>query len=204
MSFQHRDDMVDEPFGRQEEGLLQGQRTMEERRPPMQYSDYAPTAEQEKLAKVSQPYTPSQITSSENVRMEGKKETRSIFNMTAYLLLLVVLATALFAFTSWFVRAAFSGEAGVRVSQALSKLLKWEVGDALAVLRVSQGVLSTVTTLALMTAFELIQWALASRERGVSVSSFLGLSPTTAPWGVAMVALSRASRLPERLWGTIR
>ncbi|KAF2729382.1 hypothetical protein EJ04DRAFT_475754 [Polyplosphaeria fusca] len=144
----------------------------------------------------SEPYTPAHYPRSQ--------KSSSIFSATGYLLFLVVVSTLLFVFTSWFVQAAFSGEVGVRVSQAFGKLLKWEVGDALAVLRVSQGVLSACTTLALMNAFELLQWALASRDRGISVPSFLGLSPTTAPWGVAMIALSKASRLPERLWGLIR
>ncbi|KAF2267579.1 hypothetical protein CC78DRAFT_591957 [Lojkania enalia] len=81
-------------------------------------------------------------------------------------------------------------------------MLKIDVGDALAILRIAQGVLSTFTTLGLMHAFEMVQWALAGREEGLGFSSFLGLSPTTTLWGVLTIALSRVSKISERLWGT--
>ena len=153
------------------------------------------------------PYTPSQITIAEPYTKPTATKPRrpsSRLSATWYLLLLVALSTLIFVFTTWFVQAAFSGETGLRASQVLSKLLKADVGDALAVLRIAQGVLSTFTVLALTNAFELVQWALSGRQRGIGFASFLGLSPTTSLWGVVAIAVSRVSRLPERVWGFTR
>ncbi|KAF2005758.1 hypothetical protein P154DRAFT_551439 [Amniculicola lignicola CBS 123094] len=100
--------------------------------------------------------------------------------------------------------AAFSGEVAVRASRALSNALKFDVGNALALLRFVQGVLSTFTTLALMQALELLQWALAGRDNGVSSVGFLGVAPTTTITGVASIVTSKVSRLHERFWGICR
>jgi hypothetical protein len=123
---------------------------------------------------------------------------------TGYATFLTFVATGIFIFTAYFIEAAFSGEVAVRASRALSNALKFDVGNALALLRFVQGVLSTFTTLALMQGLELLQWALAGRDNGVSSVGFLGVAPSTTMTGVASIVTSKVARLHERFWGVCR
>ncbi|KAF2122772.1 hypothetical protein BDV96DRAFT_639340 [Lophiotrema nucula] len=182
----------------------------DERHHELQYVHYDPYSRREPSRlpiPPPAPYTPSHTTIAEPYTKPTATKPRkaaSRFSATWYLFFLVVLSTLLFVFTIWFVQAAFSGETGLRTSQVMSKLLKADVGGALSVLRIAQGLLTTFTVLALTNAFELLQWALSGRPRGIGFASFLGLSPTTSLLGVVAIAMSRVSRLPERVWGFTR
>ncbi|ORY14471.1 hypothetical protein BCR34DRAFT_560515, partial [Clohesyomyces aquaticus] len=81
---------------------------------------------------------------------------------------------------------------------------KIDIGSTLAVLRIAQGVLSTLTTIGLLRALEMLQWGLAGRKHGLAGSAFLSLSPTTHILGVIRIVLSRLSNWSARGWSVIR
>ncbi|KAF2470127.1 uncharacterized protein BDR25DRAFT_152192, partial [Lindgomyces ingoldianus] len=112
-----------------------------------------------------------------------------------------IISTILFAFALWYVQAAFSAETAIWTRQALNRVFKIDVGSTLAVLRITQGILSTCTTIGLMRALEMLQWGLAGRHHGLEGSTFLGLSPTTHLLGVFRISISRISKWPARAWG---
>jgi L-alanine-DL-glutamate epimerase-like enolase superfamily enzyme len=78
------------------------------------------------------------------------------------------------------------------------------VGDALAILRITQGVTSTCTTMGLTAAFEMLMWALAGRPEGIPFMRFLGIAPTTTIIGVISLVVSRVTELKDRLWSILR
>lgn len=59
--------------------------------------------------------------------------------------------------------------------------------------------LSVCSTAVLLTTFDLIQWALTSRDNGVSSLCLLGLSPTSGYLGTLGLAFSRHARWTDRL-----
>lgn len=132
----------------------------------------------------------------------GSRANSSILN-TKFLLLMVLLSTTMFAFILWYVET-FSAPTAIRTGQAMHRVLKVDIGSALAVLRVTQGILSTVTTLGLMKALEMLQWGLAGRVHGLRSNVFLALSPTTPISEVFCIVISRMSSWAARAWGLIR
>jgi hypothetical protein len=128
----------------------------------------------------------------------------SIFWDSSYLFFVALLSTALFGFALWYVQAAFSAETAIRTRQILYRVFKIDVGSTLAVLRITQGVLSTCSTIALMRALEMLQWGLAGRDHGLEGSAFLSLSPSTHIFGVLRIVLSRISKWTARAWGLVR
>lgn len=68
--------------------------------------------------------------------------------------------------------------------RSLNALLKLDVSTTLTVLRASQGLLSTITTLNLRDTFVNTHWVLMSRDDGISYPSLLALSPTTSAAGL--------------------
>lgn len=127
----------------------------------------------------------------------------SPFLNTKFHFFIALLSTAIFALILWFVQV-FSASTAIRTGQAMNRILKFDIGSALAVLRVTQGFLSTVTTIGLMKSLEMIHWGLAGRAHGLGSGVFLGLSPTTPLTEVIRIVISRASDWMARIWGLIR
>ncbi|PVH96288.1 hypothetical protein DM02DRAFT_688314 [Periconia macrospinosa] len=86
----------------------------------------------------------------------------------------------------------------------MHRVLKIEIGSSLAVLRITQGALSTVLTFGLSKTFELLHWGLTGRRRGLRSDVFFCLSPTTPGFEVIRIVISRASGWTARLWGLVR
>ncbi|KAF2659788.1 hypothetical protein K491DRAFT_622242 [Lophiostoma macrostomum CBS 122681] len=134
----------------------------------------------------------------------GKPSFSGIFKTTSWLFFTIVVATALFAVTAWFAQSAFTPAAAVSASNALAHMFKVDTGDALAILRVMQGITSTCTTMGMTVAFELTQWALAGRPEGIPFMRFLGIAPTTTFVGILAIVMSRVTDLVDRLWSILR
>ena len=127
----------------------------------------------------------------------------SAFPKTKFMLFITLISTIMFAIVLWYVEA-FSAPTAIRSGQAMHRFLKVDMGSALAVLRVTQGFLSTLITIALMKALEMLQWALAGRAQGLGSNVFLSLSPTTPIVEVFRIVISRRSNWIARFWGLIR
>jgi hypothetical protein len=80
-----------------------------------------------------------------------------------------------------------------------SSVLHLGVSSTLIILRLLEGVLSVCSSTVLLTSFSMIQWALTSRDDGVSSLCLLGLSPTSRYLGTLGLAFSRHSRWTDRL-----
>ena len=127
----------------------------------------------------------------------------SWFMNTKFMLFMTLISTMTFAIILWYVQA-FSAPTAIRTGQAMYRVLKVDMGSALAVLRVTQGFLSTLITIALMKGLELLQWALAGRVHGLGSNVFLGLSSTTPMTEVFRIMISRKSDWTARFWSLIR
>src|SRR6266536_5313410 len=122
-----------------------------------------------------------------------------------YSILLLALFTSLgFVLTAWYAQAIYSDETKTAFQRFLARIYKVEVGSALTILRILQGALTTLSTIALFKAFELVQWALVGQEKGVNALRLLGVSPSTGLLGTIGVVLNRRSRVSDKLWATAK
>lgn len=141
--------------------------------------------------------------------------SRSLFLPRLHILLLLFTA-AIFAVTAWFAQTTFSvssidnARSGsvlfisfcnprANNSTSCSSALFLGVSSTLTILRLLEGVLSACSTTVLLTSFGFIQWALTSRDDGVSSLCLLGLSPSSGYLGTLGLAASRHSRVVDRL-----
>ena len=115
-------------------------------------------------------------------------------------LALAIAPTALFAVTAWFAASTFSDEPGNQANHILQSLLKLSFSSTVTVLRILQGLTSTLTAAAVARSFEGIQWTLASRDGGIRILSFLGLSPSTGIIGAAKLVYGKKEQQSDRAW----
>lgn len=109
--------------------------------------------------------------------------------------LLMGLTIAVFSVTASFAKAAIS-------TDSVSYLQKFS--STLAILRVLQGITSTLTNVALNQILELIQWSLVSRNNGLRLLTFLSISPTTGVLGMLGMVLRKYPRACDRAWAVCR
>ena len=115
-------------------------------------------------------------------------------------LALAVTPTALFAITAWFAASTFSDEPRDQANHILQSLLKVSFSSTVTILRILQGLTSTLTAAAVARSFEGIQWTLASRDTGIRSLSFLGLSPSTSIIGAAKLVYGKKEQQSDRAW----
>jgi hypothetical protein len=142
-----------------------------------------------------------------SVLVEGgaARATRSsTFVHTRSLLFLAVLTTGIFGLTAWYANAAFSAELANNATNALHTIFSIEVGSAIAILRILQGVLATLTTVSLNYTFEAIEWALVSDGNGINCLQLLGISPATGVMGTLGLIIDTHSRVIDRGWAALR
>lgn len=149
-------------------------------------------------------YTRTRIPTPTDSHVNGQPSFGKTFATTGFLFTTIAVSTALFAVTAWFAQTAFTPEAAIDATDALAKMFKMDAGDALAILRITQGVTSTCTTMGLTAAFEMLMWALAGRPEGIPFMRFLGIAPTTTIIGVISLVVSRVTELKDRLWSILR
>ncbi|KAG4439159.1 hypothetical protein IFR05_005358 [Cadophora sp. M221] len=119
-------------------------------------------------------------------------------------LLLAILTTGIFGLTAWFANAAFSAELTNDATSALHTVFSGQFGSAIAVLRILQGLLATLTTIALSNTFEAIQWALISDGNGISCLKLLAISPVNGVLGTLGLLFDTQPRIVERSWAVLR
>ena len=119
-------------------------------------------------------------------------------------LALAIAPTALFAITAWFAASTFFGEPRNQANYILQSILKLSFSSTVTVLRVLQGLTSTLTAAAVARSFEGIQWTLASRDDGLRLLSFLGLSPSTSVIGAAKLVYGRKEQQSDRAWAALK
>jgi hypothetical protein len=136
---------------------------------------------------------------------EATPATRpSAFVHTRFLFFLAFLTTAIFGLTAWYANAAFSAELTSTATNALRTVFSIQVGSAIAILRILQGLLATLTAVALSDAFEAIQWALVSDGNGINCLQLLAISPATGVMGTLGLITDIQSRIIVRSWAFLR
>jgi hypothetical protein len=119
-------------------------------------------------------------------------------------LALALAATALFAVTAWFAASTFSDKPENQANYIFQSHFKISFSSTVTVLRVLQGLTSISTAAAVAGSFEQMQWTLASRDRGLRLLSFLGLSPTTGIFGTVKLVFGRKEQNSDRAWAAFR
>ena len=125
---------------------------------------------------------------------------RGVFLNTKLELLLLLTSSVLFALIVWFVYTTFSAERKSRNGQALDDLLRLDASNALAILRVLQGLMTLASASALAHSLELVQWCLCARSHGISYVVFLILSPATGHIATLRLLFSRSIKRMHRMW----
>lgn len=142
---------------------------------------------------------------STNLLQSGGNASRiSTFAHTRSLILLAALSTGTFTLTVWYADAAFSAELTIHAAKAVNKLFRIEFGSAIAILRILQGLLATLTTASLYNAFEIVQWAHISDQDGAECLRVLGISPSTGVIGTLGLLVDRQARMVDRGWSSLR
>jgi hypothetical protein len=134
---------------------------------------------------------------------ERTKRT-SVLAHTGPLLGLVIATTMVFVFTAWYAQATFSNNLTSSAQKAMYAVFRVEVGSALAVLRLMQGLLTTLTSAAIFKAFELIKWALLTNANAMDCLRLLSISPETSILGSVGIIVDRRTRHMDRIWSLMR
>jgi hypothetical protein len=128
------------------------------------------------------------------------KALKSPFRQSLFHVFCTVLATVVFAITSWFAQATFSTAEATSILSAVHI----SFGSTIAVLRFLQGLTATCIIIVLNQAFERVQWSLASSQYGIRLLSLLSLSPATSLYGIFGIAFGRRASFLDRVWALLR
>ncbi|KAI3326173.1 hypothetical protein HD806DRAFT_552487 [Xylariaceae sp. AK1471] len=96
----------------------------------------------------------------------------------------LVAVPGLFTIIILLVQSTFNTQWKSYHERSLSSIEKIDGSIIIALLRTIQAILSTLSSFALGDCFQLLQWALASRKRGLTYASIVALSPTTGVLGM--------------------
>jgi hypothetical protein len=140
----------------------------------------------------------SSSTSRDNVKSPSKLHT------TRLQLVTIATSLALIAVVIAFVQTTYTAEIRTRQGAKLDRLQKLGASSMLAVLRLSQGVLSLLTTLALDSVFLILQWNKMDNFQGSSFITFLSISPSTNFLGLVSILRSGSARASTKLWALSR
>ena len=137
-------------------------------------------------------------------RVKTNKTRTATFVKTFWHLVLTLFCSTLFAVVIWYVQATHDAQRKSRDNQVLDDFAKADASTTVAVLRGSQGLLSGASAIALITSFQLIQWHMISRPKGISYLSWLSLSPASGLWGSFKVVAGPVSSASGRLLGLLK
>jgi hypothetical protein len=154
-----------------------------------------PTAAMTKYSPVENPATDRSAT---------PKDVRHRLSLHVWRLVAVVLSTFLFALTAWFAASTFSGKPERQANRLFQSHFAMSFGSTVVILRVIQGLTSTLTAIAVSQAYESMQWMLTCREEGIQLLSFLSLSPSTGIWGVVKLGFGKSAQLRDRAFAVLR
>jgi hypothetical protein len=121
---------------------------------------------------------------------------------TLYLIFNLIV-TAFFAATLWFSQLSFPA-GGIGEVDSVNKGYKLPFSSGLALLRLLQGVTSTLTTALVSQTLGIIEWTHIQTRSGARLITALSLSPSTALRGLLVLALGRGSILSARIWSILR
>ncbi|KAK5627505.1 hypothetical protein RRF57_003220 [Xylaria bambusicola] len=119
-------------------------------------------------------------------------------------LLINVLILALLAVVVVFVRATYDAERNSEKKLALDRLMKTNVSTTLGVLRVSQGILSTLTSLSIIESLVALQWSMIESRRGLGYLDLLALSPTSGIAGALKLICSPITKGSSKAYALLR
>ena len=114
--------------------------------------------------------------------------------------LLTVFTTAVFGLTAAFAKASISVDSYFFRKSFFFK----KFGSTLAILRLLQGITSTLTGITLQQTLEMIQWSLLSRRDGMRLLTFLSISPATGFLGMFWMVVLGGHKACDRAWSLYR
>lgn len=132
-----------------------------------------------------------------------KKKLHTILEVWLQICLGVV-TIGLFAVIIVLVQASFAAQTRSDSNQALASIDKINMSLTLGILRLSQGILSALTTFLLDESFQFLQWTLISSKKGLSYASILGMSPTTGVLGMISLITSPLAKGTSIFWALLR
>ncbi|KAI0872377.1 hypothetical protein GGS24DRAFT_18477 [Hypoxylon argillaceum] len=132
-----------------------------------------------------------------------KKKLHTILEVWLQICLGVV-TIGLFAVIIVLVQASFAAQTRSDSNQALASIDKINMSLTLGILRLSQGILSALTTFLLDESFQFLQWTLISSKKGLSYASILGMSPTTGVLGMISLITSPLAKGTSIVWALLR
>ncbi|KAI0438358.1 hypothetical protein F4803DRAFT_569647 [Xylaria telfairii] len=130
------------------------------------------------------------------------KESRLGYTWKQLLTNLIIVA--LLAVVVVFVRATYDAERNSARKAALDRLMKADVSTTLAVLRVSQGILSTLTSLSLVDSLVALQWSMIESRQGLGYLDLLALSPTSGITGALELICSSLTKGSSKAYAFLR
>jgi len=116
----------------------------------------------------------------------------------------VTLCSILYGIIIWFAQTSPSAIKATKEQRALDTVLKLDASTSLAVVRVLQGLLATLSFSDLWASFESFQWHLTNRPEGLGYVSALALSPITTLPGTLRILGSKPADLKSRLWALLK
>ncbi len=132
------------------------------------------------------------------------RRPRSTFNNVRVKLLMATTAVVLFSAIIWFIQTTNAAIARSREKQSLDVILRLHSSTALALLRTLQGILTVISSAALIAVFELILWCLSARTDGLRYVQVLILSSATGPVGTFQILCSPSAKLGDRVWAFLK
>ena len=131
-------------------------------------------------------------------------ERRELWHRNGWQAVLLLLSSALFAAIILVVQLTVWAEGQSRQGLPLDARLKADVSITLAIIRVLQGLLAALVTIAVSRALLFLQWGLICRPQGLAYRSLLSLSHSTAHWGMLRILFGSGSEFSTRAFAVMR
>ena len=133
-----------------------------------------------------------------------ERPSRILFSNVRLTLLSVIASSALYAAITWFVQTTDTAIAKSDKGQPLDDLHKLDSSLALTILRLLQAALTLVSTSALSSSLELVQWCLCLRHDGMGYVLYLVLSPATGLIATSRILVSHYAGGLDRIWAFLK
>ena len=130
---------------------------------------------------------------------QDERRFLSRFSSTASQLCLSVLALSLFAVVIIFVRETYAMEHKSNLELPFGSIINTDASTTIAVVRIAQGVLATLTDITIKEAFVSLHWILINTSSGLPYLSLLALSPTTGELGLSYLLFAKRSNIATKL-----
>jgi hypothetical protein len=130
------------------------------------------------------------------------KESRLGYTWKQLLLNLLILA--LLVVVVVFVKTTYDAERNSVQKIALDTLMKVNVSTTLSVLRVTQGILSTLSSFSLIESLVALQWSIIESHQGLPYLDLLALSPTSGVAGALSLLRSSIASGSSKSYALLR